>query len=98
MDALTWNSTGVTTHYPGFPTHEYSQVDSMTNKQKVNFANYNPKGIQKCADFFCQAVEFKDYIFCFLGHSVGRYVFESFAPETNLRKMQCEQVRSLQEN
>ena len=29
---------------------------------------------------------FKCYIFCFLGYSVGRYVFESFAPETNLTK------------
>ena len=29
---------------------------------------------------------FKGYIFCFLGHSVGRYVFELFAHETNLKK------------
>ena len=29
---------------------------------------------------------FKGYIFCFLGHSVGRYVFELFAFETNLKK------------
>ena len=29
---------------------------------------------------------FKGYIFCFLGHSVGRYVFELFARETNLEK------------
>ena len=31
---------------------------------------------------------FKGYIFCFLGHSVGRYVFELFAHE----KAQCEIV------
>ena len=29
---------------------------------------------------------FKSYIFCFLGHSVGRYVFELFAGETILKK------------
>ena len=29
---------------------------------------------------------FKGYIFCFLGHSVGRYIFELFARETNLKK------------
>ena len=30
---------------------------------------------------------FKGYIFCFLGHFVGRYVFELSAHETNLMKM-----------
>ena len=29
---------------------------------------------------------FKGYIFCFLVHSVGGYVFELFARETNLKK------------
>ena len=29
---------------------------------------------------------FKGYIFCFLGVSIGRYVFEQFARETNLKK------------
>ena len=29
---------------------------------------------------------FKGYIFCFLGHSVGRYIFELFARETKLQK------------
>ena len=29
---------------------------------------------------------FKAYIFCFLGHSVGRYIFELFTRETNLKK------------
>ena len=29
---------------------------------------------------------FKGYIFCFLVHSVDRYVFELFARETNLKK------------
>jgi hypothetical protein len=29
---------------------------------------------------------FKGYIFCFLVHSVGRYGFELFARETNLKK------------
>jgi hypothetical protein len=29
---------------------------------------------------------FKGYIFCFLGDSVGRYIFEQFAHETNLKK------------
>jgi hypothetical protein len=37
---------------------------------------------------------FKGYIFGFLGHSVGRYVFKLFARETNLKKKrsvrQCE--------
>jgi hypothetical protein len=28
----------------------------------------------------------KGYIFCFLGYSVGQYVFELFARETNLKK------------
>ena len=32
---------------------------------------------------------FKGYtFFCFLSHSVGRYVFELFASETNLKKKQ----------
>ena len=29
---------------------------------------------------------FKTYIFCFLEHSFGRYIFELFARETNLKK------------
>jgi hypothetical protein len=29
---------------------------------------------------------FKGYIFCFLGDSVGRCIFEQFARETNLKK------------
>ena len=29
---------------------------------------------------------FKGYIFCFLGHSVSKYIFELFARETNLKK------------
>ena len=29
---------------------------------------------------------FKGYIFCFLGHLVGRYIFELSARETNLMK------------
>ena len=29
---------------------------------------------------------FKGYIFCFLGDLVGRYIFEQFARETNLKK------------
>ncbi len=29
---------------------------------------------------------FKGYIFCFVGVSIGRYVFEQFARETNLKK------------
>ena len=29
---------------------------------------------------------FKGYIFCFLGVSIGRYVFEQFVRETNLKK------------
>ena len=29
---------------------------------------------------------FQGYIFCFLGDSFGRYVFEQYARETNLKK------------
>ena len=36
---------------------------------------------------------FKVYIFCFLEHSVGRYIFELFAHETNLKKKRS--VRSI---
>ena len=39
---------------------------------------------------------FKGYIVCFMDHSVGRYVFELFARETNLKKkrsvMLCTQI------
>ena len=37
---------------------------------------------------------FKGYIFCFLGHLVGRYIFELSARETNLMKKRS--VRLLQ--
>jgi hypothetical protein len=33
----------------------------------------------------CQKL-FKGYMFCFLDHSVGQYIFKLFARETNLKK------------
>ena len=36
---------------------------------------------------------FKGYIFCFLGDSVGRCIFEQFARETNLKKKRSVRMR-----
>ena len=50
---------------------------------------------QKIRQEFCQKIRqnwfyFKGYIFCFLGHLVGWYVFKLYARETNLtKKAQC---------
>jgi hypothetical protein len=36
---------------------------------------------------------FKGYIVCFLGDSIGQYIFEQFAHETNLKKKRSVSVR-----
>ena len=59
-----------------------------------DFSKLQPPNLYKnFQEYFWQAGKlfsaenlFKGYIFGFLGVSIGRYVFEQFARETNLKK------------
>ena len=61
-------------------------ADAMLRQSRLRASRASPTQKSRGLRVVLFQKKFKGYIFCFLGHSVGGYVFELFAHETNLKK------------
>ena len=61
-------------------------ADVMLGQPRVPASRASPAQKSTCLRVVYSKKLFKGYIFCFLGDSVARCIFEQFASETNLRK------------